>query len=122
MENTSAKEMVDKVLRLCEKDNNLTFYVKDVIRAMEVALKLYGDIPVKINFLGFFLPKTPINFLIYNNKEKCLRFDNFRNEETAFSSMGNDEEIVFGITKREEIADEVITHCIQLKEKTDEAE
>lgn len=81
-----------------KREPNITFRVKDMIKAMELVLEDYGNICV-CNLILNCVPGS-INCCIYDKRYNLIYFKNFANEEEAFSSITEDEVIVHGIARK----------------------
>lgn len=82
---------------------NVTFGVKDMIKAMEFALKEYGDICV-CNLLFGCIP-GPMNCCIYNKRDNIIYFRDFASEEEAFANISEDEVVVHGVSRKKQEED-----------------
>lgn len=82
-----------------KREMNIPFRVKDMIRAMEFALDDYGNICICNLILGC-IPAS-VNSCIYNKRDNVLYFKSFANKEEALKHLNEDEELVYGIERKE---------------------
>lgn len=88
-----------KKKKASKRKPNVTFGVKDMITAMELALKDYGNICV-CNLLFECVP-GPMNCCIYNKRDNIIYFRDFASEKDAFANITEDEVVVHGVARKD---------------------